>query len=127
MLTPLILPVLPSIVSRSSIKISTIDHSGNIVQCLHFPFNLFLLNCNGRHIQSCHKRENFAEKSLSEEFRAKYFQNRYTLFSEIWTYLLNVVMLYENCFLFLFPLLCLCFIILLNPKFMYFSVKNWTS
>jgi hypothetical protein len=37
-----------------------------------------------------------AEKSLSEEFRAKYSQNRSTLFSEICTRLLIVIMFYKN-------------------------------
>jgi hypothetical protein len=111
----------------SQMKIQVIDHSWNIVPYAHFPFNLFLLNCNWRHIQRCRKHGNFAEKSLSEEFWAKYFQNCSTLFSEIWTHLLIVVMFYKNLFLFLFPLLSLCFIIPLNPKFMYFAMKNWTS
>jgi hypothetical protein len=116
-----------SFILISQLKVQVLDHSWNIVSCLHFPFNLFLLNCNWRHIQSCHKHENFAEKSLSEEFRVKYFQNRSTLFSEIWTHLLIVVMFYKKYFHFMFPLLCLCFTIPLNPKCMYFVVKNWTS
>jgi hypothetical protein len=110
----------------SEMKVQVIDHFWNIVRYVHFLLNLFLLNRNWRHIQSCHKHENFAEKSLSEKFRARYFQNRSSLF--FW----NLDTFIDCCYALyklVFFSVSITLSVLYHPfksNFTYFAVKNWT-